>query len=227
MTKNPDSLLAVRSKVVVPPGGWSWTDPSSGTRIAKFSYRDLVKAVEEFMVANHIPLVEGWRELLDDEICRQNKIESSHCGEPLRPPELPSDRSLTITEVLNFLRTVREWAAKGFKFVPPAEATRRAAICATCPKNIEVHGCSGCSGVLAHVRDLLNRRANFRGLEVRETSYDADLKNCEVCGCVLEVKVHLPIEVATYAKPAGNREYPEHCWMHASNLNQPPENHAL
>jgi hypothetical protein len=219
MTANPEPepdrpLLAVLNQSKVPPGGWSWTDPSSGVRLAYFSHRDLVRAVEAYMVANHIPLVEGWRALLDDEICRQNKIESSHCGQPVRPPTLPADRKLTITDILNFLRTIREWSAKGFEFVSSEEAARRAAICAGCPKNVEVHGCSGCSGVVSHVRDLLNRRVNFRGRQSHETPFDEQLKNCEVCGCVLEVKVHLPLGIATYAKPPGGREYPEHCWMH-------------
>jgi len=222
MTENPDKTptepvadgrLAVLNKVRCPPGGWSWTDPDTGVRIATLGYSDLIQRIDTYLKANKIPQGEEWRLFIEDDICRQNNIEDSHCGEPTKPEKIPSDRKLQPQDLLNFLRTVRQWAAKGFKFVAAEESERRAAICAKCPKNVEVAGCSGCQGILSHVRSTLNRRANHRGLVAKVTSVDADLQNCEVCGCVLEVKVHLPMEVATYAKPPGGRTYPDWCWM--------------
>ena len=225
MTENPEDieLLAVLNRTKCPPGGWKWTDPETGTKVETIAYVDLVRRVNSYMEANNIPQPDNWALILDDEICRQNGIEDTHCGQPDKPKEIPVDRKLQPHDLLNFLKTVRQWAAKGFKFVDQAEAERRAAICATCPMNVEVPGCSGCQGILAYVRDALNRRANHRGLEPRITSEDKRLQNCEVCGCVLEVKVHLPMDVATYAKPPGGRTYPSHCWMHQNQLDDSNE----
>lgn len=218
--KEPERL-SVLNRVKCPPGGWAWTDPETDVRIATVAHNDLVNKVSDYMDANNIPKLENWREILDDEICRQNGIEDTHCGEPMKPPKIETDRKLSPHDLVNFLRTVRQWAGKGFKFVPTEEAERRAAICSDCPKNVEVPGCTGCQGILAYVRDVLNRRANHRGVEPKITSRDNKLKNCEVCGCVLEVKVHLPMDVATYAKPPGGRAYPEHCWMHQTETETP------
>ena len=217
MTKNPE-LLAVLNRVKCPPGGWSWTDPDTNVKIQTLAYVDLIRQVEAYFDANKLPKVENWRAVVDDEICRQNGIEDSHCGEPAKPAPIPPERALQPQDLLNFLKTVRQWASKGFSFVSSAEAERRAAICATCPQNIAVPGCTGCQGILNYVRETLNRRANHRGLEPKVTSKDDQLQNCGVCGCVLEVKVHLPLEVATYAKPPGGRTYPPHCWMTQPNL---------
>lgn len=208
--------LAVVSKVKCPPGGWNYTDPETGARFHQLSYRELIRQVSAYMEANSIPKVDGWRLMLDDEICRQNEIEDTHCGQPEKPRPIAKDRKLGPADLLGFLKTVRQWSSKGFSFVDREEAERRAAICATCPHNIEVPGCSGCLGILSYVRETLHRRANHRGLEAKITELDDQLKNCEVCGCVLEVKVHLPMEVATYVKPPGGRIYPSHCWMQSA-----------
>ena len=87
--------------------------------------------------------------------------------------------------------------------VDQAEAERRAAICATCPKNTDqlTEFCIGC-----HTRDLVVKMAGF--IQSKSTSQDAKLKTCAACHCRLSLKVHFPLSVE---KDPGV-DFPDWCW---------------
>jgi hypothetical protein len=195
---NPSSTSDPRLTVInltdVPRGGWKYVVLDTNTTIQSGSIQSLKRDVRRHMIANNLELPQDLDESIEDSACmnlERKPITDSHS-------ERPRWRA---AEVLRFLKTIFNWVRMdGAKFVPMEEAERRAKICASCPMNVTVSGCLGCSGVATLVKQI-------RG--DRRTKYDGQLHACNVCGCELKVKVLVPSEVID------NRglEYPSHCWQ--------------
>ena len=170
---------------------WRYVQPESGAVFNGFSYWQVKDAVEAHRRAMGYDLSDGWEERFQHDLCKQN--EEVLCTD--RPAKPRGQRRLTLQDLKRFMLTASKWTGE---FVPVEEAERRAAICSTCPKNVTVAGCYGCSGILAMATKFLGKR---------KTSRDDALQGCDICGCALKVKVHMPVD------PDG-LEYPEWCWQH-------------
>jgi len=188
--------MKVTNKRIGTPNQWRYVQPESGAVFHGLSYWGIVDQVQQHRRAMQYDLAEGWEERFQDDLCRQNS--EVPCSD--RPVDL-TQRRLTVADLRRFMGTLANF--KG-KFVPKAEAERRAAVCSTCPMNREVVGCWGCGGILATVTKFLAGRS---------TSRDASLDSCSVCGCVLRAKIHLPMEVIKSAEIRSKLEYPEWCWQ--------------
>jgi hypothetical protein len=156
-------------------------------------------AVREHRIANGYPLPPGWQEELESEICKNYGPETCRYVDET-PKTQP--RSIHISDVKNFLRVVGTWMSGGGGFVPQQEAERRAAICAACPKNQEIEGCTACSNLVATVTSVLGDRG---------TKFDGQLKGCAVCSCSNAAQAHIPLEVLHKGVTA-EMEFPSHCW---------------
>lgn len=86
-------------------------------------------------------------------------------------------------------------------------AEARGAICAGCPKNSTVSGCSKCKeGVIGQ---LINKLVG-----ANKTSRDAELKFCEVCHCTVSAKIWTKHEAIWKHMPEGQKKaLPETCWI--------------
>lgn len=171
---------------------WRYVQPESGAVFTGLSYWGLVDVVRQHRQAMKYDLADGWEERFQDDLCHQNT--QALCSG--RPPDT-TKRRLKLADLRRFMNTLGVFRGE---FVPQAEAERRAAICSTCPLNKTVTGCWGCGGLLA---------AATKFLAGRTTSRDKALDSCAVCGCVMRVKVHLPMEVMDNS----GLEYPEWCWQ--------------
>jgi hypothetical protein len=105
-------------------------------------------------------------------------------------------RTVEFADIKHFLSTI----AGLRKFVPQSEANRRAEICAGCPMNRSIAGCTPCRNLVSLVFNVIGNR---------RTPLDARLGACGVCGCSLSASVHIPLENFP-AKP--KYEYPDWCW---------------
>ncbi len=92
------------------------------------------------------------------------------------------------------------------QLVDQEEANRRAAICATCPKNADkiVEFCVSCS-----TRSLVGHINQF--LTSRHTPNDPMLKTCQICSCDLRMKCWCPKDAMD--EPELREKWPDHCWM--------------
>lgn len=124
------------------------------------------------------------------------------------PEELRKDRVLRLDDVWRFLRAMKAWLLAGGGLDSQVEATRRANICSSCPHNIDLAGCSWCSGVLSAALDLLAGRT---------TPLDDQLKHCDVCGCNNRAAVHFPLSTVDT-----RLEYPSWCWKREA-IGTPPD----
>lgn len=204
-------LLKVVNFVDVPRGGWSYLVPETGIQVRASSARTLKAAVRNHLAANHKAIGAGLDEIIEDVACRNLDKWSHWCSDAkeLAPVDRQQSR-WSSSEVLRFLKTVVEWGLKTrFSFVEAAEAERRAAICASCPLNVTVKGCLGCSGVSALVRSIRGKRA---------TTFDSQLNVCNACGCELKVKTLLPLDVIDNT----GVEYPDHCWQRTDSVKSSP-----
>lgn len=182
-----------------PPGMWAYTQPESGEIFRHFSMDALLSQVARHRKAMGYAMPADWVEKLQDDMCEQNKGKwpERWCGDP--PPAPNGKRRATIRDIFRFLSTVESLSANGWKAVPQEEAERRASICAQCPHNTRI-SCLGCNGVAKLASNLLGKRG---------TAYDDRLQSCDICGCVLKLKVHIPMESVDNT----GLEYPDFCWQ--------------
>jgi len=200
--------LRVVNTVDVPRGGWRYTVECTGATVSAGSINSLKRDVFAHLMANRKEIPRDLEEQIEDAACRGLGASGAHwCEERVVPSGRTARSRWRLGEVLKFLKTIWAWGSStqgGFRFVPMAEAERRAAICATCPMNLSVPGCLGCSGVAKLVKVI-------RGNHV--TTHDAKLEVCDACGCELKVKVLVPAEVLAEGSAPAGVAYPSWCWQ--------------
>lgn len=181
------------NKTTTPPKpGWTYTDPRTGITHSDNSLYALYPAIAKSWDANGIEPPPSWKSVVNHEMCEQNPhIECREVGE--------AERHMTLDDVYRFANSVKKWAQGGMQFVPKEESERRAAICAKCQYNKPVGICWGCSSALKWVGERVGWP---------QTSIDHELRGCVLCGCILKLKVHLPLE----AIDNNGINFPIHCW---------------
>jgi len=137
---------------------------------------------------------------IEDFICQL--VPPSFCKGGPKSPRVPF---LSISSIRDATRLFTSRLREGGDIlVDKNEAERRAKICANCPANL--HGiCVSCAGseFTSILRAFLTRGA--------VTKYDSVLDTCQVCGCLLQAKVHVSLDVLGSLR---KRKYPANCWLH-------------
>jgi hypothetical protein len=187
------------NKSVVPPGDFVYVEPSSGIRFRTRSWNTMVLEVREHRIANGVLLSPGWEDELESDVCKNYGPETCKFVDST-PDNGP--RSIHVSDVKNFLRVLGSWMTSGTGYVEQEEAERRAEICAACPKNQTIEGCTACSNLVGTISAILGSRA---------TKYDVVLKGCAVCSCSNQAQVHIPLDVLKKGVTQ-NMEFPDHCW---------------
>lgn len=184
----------------IPPGGWKFVQQQSGLTIYGGDYYDLREKVRKHRQINHY--VTGPE--LDAEIQAQlcAKLEPAARAHFCRDcAAKTSARAIDLEDVKHFLKVAASWIKKP-SFVSQIEATRRAEICASCPKNIGITGCHACHNLVKWSVELIGHRT---------TPFDQKLGACEVCGCGNQAQVHLPLKVLAQGITP-EMEFPDFCW---------------
>lgn len=187
------------------PRGWKFTHPASGAVLAGGDYRDLVKVIHAHGRANgYAPLTEAE---IQDRLCRALVPGATSCvsydpgADPARPP---ARRAVQINDAVRFIKTMGRLLGTEAAFASQEEAERRARICAACPLNQHIEGCTSCHGIVNWVA---------RTIGDRRTLEDTRLKGCAVCGCSNQVAVQMNL-AAQQAEISDelNAEFPPDCW---------------
>lgn len=181
----------------IPPGGWKYVQPETETEIRGGDYYSLIEKVRRHRHLNYLDT----REIEDQvqaQICEGMSTDARaiYCRDSAVHPNLEPHASIAFDDVKHFLKTIRNTR----RFVAQSEADRRSEICASCPRNTAIAGCSACRNLIGLVFNVIGNR---------HTPLDARLRACGVCGCELKTAVHLPLEA--FPKVAGH-EYPPWCW---------------
>jgi len=134
---------------------------------------------------------------------------SIYCrGEPIKHVE--DKTHVPYDDLKHFLLTVGNTR----RFVSAAEAQVRAEICAGCPRNVPISGCSACRNLVGLVFNVIGNR---------KTPLDSKLKACGVCRCELKAAVHIPLEA--FPVVAGH-DYPTWCWRNTT-VSSVPSRHPV
>lgn len=109
---------------------------------------------------------------------------------------------------------ILEWLGSGANPVEQELSEKRAAICVACPKNVQGSWFTEAPAEL--IKRAVETWKTITGKKEFEfkTTQDGQLKSCDVCKCLLPLKVHAPLEhILNKTKPEIMAEFPKNCWI--------------
>lgn len=206
-------------------GGWIFKQPQFGpqwtNKMAMVGFDASVKYIISERARNRAISVK--HNLSTDYETVANELEKFtklRLGIPLQPPPSFFQRSssrlpLRIAAAAADIKTaaqgtavVLDWLTSGGAPVSQELAERRAAICITCPKNVEGSWYTVAPAEL--IKATLESRKDLK----LETKSDSTLKSCDVCKCLMRLKVWTPLQfIVSKTNPAIMREFPPNCWI--------------
>jgi hypothetical protein len=200
-------MLRLKSRQATPPGGFQFTDPTTGHTIKTHSWSNFMRLIDEHRDGNG--LVPVSIDIAEDQCCQNipPSARSEFCEDADRSTREALAVQLTHADIFRGTRTVAAFKLSGQLPVAQAEANRRSEICAGCPFNRPfVKPCGGlCAELIEIVRSFIGGA---------RTSHEDRLEACGVCHCALTAKVWLPMEhLRRYESAALTAKYPAHCWM--------------
>lgn len=188
---------------LVPAGGWSVTIPNAGPEIRAWNWIEFIVEIRKRLEANNLD-VHDWKARTIDLMCQQRPdIEQEDMDEPVT-------RTVTGDDLKRFVVAMYETWKEGAVAVDHAEQDRRASICASCPKRINVSCMGGCGRIAEALSEMIiGCRAKVYP-ELHKTS-------CGVCSCECSTIVMFPLEIlqkvdAKTKFPVG--QFPAHCWRY-------------
>jgi hypothetical protein len=128
-------------------------------------------------------------------------------------PATPFQRSLPsrLKSVAAGGSVLVEWLRDGAEAVPKELATKRAAVCAECPKNGKGDFTRWFTVPVSEAIHAEIERKNQMRLS---TPFDDRIEVCEACLCPLKLKVHMPINRIRDNLPAeSHRDLDPSCWI--------------
>ena len=113
-----------------------------------------------------------------------------------------------VSSIPRGVETIREWLGEGGIPVDPATAQRRANICLECPKNVPPNI------VTQSVALAIRRHLEVKNKLGMRVDGEKRLGKCDVCQCMLRLKIHVPIGIVRRQMPPGEFDaYPAPCWQ--------------
>lgn len=166
--------------------------------------------------ANALTVPGGIMATVEDQVCQS--MPPGVCQHQLtRLPAGVDFPSLSFHNILSGTATLGEWllpkmfGGRGGEKVSQSHADARGMTCVACQFNRPTGGCTTCN--MSAIGNLLEK---FIGNA--KTIVDGDLKNCQICGCSLKVKVWTPIEPILKHLGQSKQQLPEWCWIKKESI---------
>lgn len=193
-------MATIKDLNTIPHGGWRYIQPETGARFEAGDLRDLVAKVTAHRAYKGLPADDVSRDI-QRQLCVM--LADGECvaepGEDYRPVK-DLTASMTTAMAVSFGKFLVSHFANGGTLVPKEEAERRAAVCRNCPLNKPSKLCS-CHAAYKTIEFFVPSDRKPAGISV-----------CMACGCSLQAKVNVPIEVIHSALPEG-LVLPTWCWQ--------------
>jgi hypothetical protein len=116
-----------------------------------------------------------------------------------------------LQQAKQFYRTRTQWLGEGGE--PSKDAHERAKACLLCPHNVKRPLEELFKGAVA---EAVRQQVELKSAMKVETPLDDALHICNLCGCVLKLKVHVPLKHARDNTPDWEK-FPDWCWLKTSN----------
>lgn len=114
-----------------------------------------------------------------------------------------------IAQATNYLAIRKSWFGDGGEPVAPEVAQARANVCLKCPMNYKGDWLWSMATQLA-----INAQSRLRKIMNLKVEGENDLKTCEACGCVIKLKVHVPIShIYRHTTIEQLTKYHPACWI--------------
>jgi len=209
-----------------PPNGWCFRQPEFGSwTVQNPISKTLNQAVLEVIAARkqNPALTAKFQlstnyEVVKSEVIRFNRKRLGLPEEATPAPFLESpsrllrgvgDAAVNLKRAAQGTAVVLDWLRSGGAPVAQEIADKRASICVECPKNVEATAWY-VQAPAQLIKETLEARKDLK----LETPYGERLKSCDVCRCVLPLKVWVPLEhIVSRTKPEVMAEFPAQCWI--------------
>ena len=189
-----------------PSGGFRFFVAETKTWITGIDWNQFTTRVKNHYHANNLPVGLLFEETLEDQACRNTDPKSSYQdGEgTVRVVSEPT----TFKMLKNATSVLVGWFKDGGKRESKDEIERRASTCVQCKFNQPAINCPSCG--FQSIRDLINAVVANDHIDL-----DKHLHACRFCGCSLQAKIRIPLEVIQKNDPDYNKvEYPDYCWLY-------------
>lgn len=204
----------------IPPGGWQFYNPQTKWSMPNPISVTLGQATD-LLIAHRranpqFDLPVGFYEV-KQEILAYTRARLNLPDTPSIPewhPQHPAtavDVAGRVAKTAAGIRLVVDWLGSGLKPVAKDLAERRAAICATCPKNQTGDLWQRLEAVAA---ENLRRLISIKGDMQLATSQDTALRTCVACDCDLPLKVFSPLaHILKNTKESVREQLDPRCWI--------------
>lgn len=205
----------------IPPGGWQFFQPQTGWRPPtpiSSTFDQTVHLIIKHRLANSPITVR--HNLATDFNTVANELETFSrlrlkiplAPNPKLPPRLPLSQvagaAADIKRAAQGTAVILDWLTSGGQPVAQDLANKRAEICVACPKNVE--GAWYTVKPAEIIKNTLEARKDLK----LETPSDGVLKSCDVCKCLMRLKVWTPLQyIIGNTKPEIMAEFPKNCWI--------------
>lgn len=196
-----------------PPGGWMfYVEPTKATLKAS-SHHGLAHLIIKHYKANELMLDGNPFDMIANQLCegRARPVcfdADNAVGRPGRSGPATSTM-LNWGDMWSGGKNLSAWFLKGKQIVEQSISETRAAQCAICPKNQHSSTCVSCGIIQAAIE---NSTLAVKG---NKTSFDKQLKTCQVCKCSTKVLAHTydPSYMNSTITPEQRAQYEEvGCW---------------
>lgn len=120
-----------------------------------------------------------------------------------------------IREVSDFNRIRRDWLGEGGEPVAPELSQARADVCTgrltgkRCPSNYQG---SWLYNIVTSI--VINSQMKLRRILNLKVEGEDTLRTCEICGCKLALKIHVPFRhLYRHTTPEQFSKFPDFCWL--------------
>ncbi len=114
-----------------------------------------------------------------------------------------------VSQATNFLAIRKSWFGEGGEPVSTELAQSRANVCLTCPMNYKGDWLWNMATQLA-----INAQSKLRKMMNLKVNGEEDLKTCEACGCLIKLKIFVPIShIQRHTSVEQLTKYAPQCWI--------------
>lgn len=205
-----------------PPGGWKFFQPQSGWWVpnpVSVTFDQAVQLIIKHRLANG-PITAKHGLATDSTKVGQEldtytrmrlgipMVDSSPKSLPPHPLSRVAGAAADIKRAAQGTTVVLDWLMSGGQPVEQALAEKRAQTCVQCPKNVAGQWFTTAPAEL--IRTTLSARSDLK----LQTPFDEKLQSCDVCKCLMRLKVWTPLQfILEKTKPDIMAEFPSNCWI--------------
>lgn len=210
------------SRTQTPPGGWQFYQPQSNWSVLNpisVTFGQAVQQIIKHRITN--PAMVMKHGLATDQTSVEIELENytrARLGIPAIESPKPMPRQHSISQVAGAAVGIKRaaqgtavivnWLTSGGAPVDQETANKRAEICTNCPRNVE--GSWFTTSAAEIIRATLSARSDLK----LATPNDDRLKSCDVCKCLMRLKVWTPLHfIKDRTPPDIMAEFPANCWI--------------